>query len=158
VNILAAWREKNPLVNEALSACSPSIVAESTKRKPSFFCIANLSSLSVDELWRLREEVGVLLAAKISDELEALGKRLEQLRAKDHSNARIYRKAAKPVSRTRRPYPTVMPKYQNSSESSETWSGRGKQPRWLSAQLGLGKQLDDFRIATGGSQRNEAGQ
>jgi hypothetical protein len=37
VNNLAAWREKNPLVDEALSDCGLSIVAESTKRKPIFF-------------------------------------------------------------------------------------------------------------------------
>jgi hypothetical protein len=29
---------------------------------------------------------------------------------------------------------------------SETWAGRGKQPRWLTAQLRSGKLLDDFRI------------
>ncbi|HTE96912.1 MAG TPA: H-NS family nucleoid-associated regulatory protein, partial [Bradyrhizobium sp.] len=36
----------------------------------------------------------------------------------------------------------------NPAKPSETWAGRGKQPRWLTAQLRAGKKLDDFRIQT----------
>jgi DNA-binding protein H-NS len=39
---------------------------------------------------------------------------------------------------------SVLPKYQNPNNSAETWSGRGKQQRWLTAQLRFGKKLDDF--------------
>jgi DNA-binding protein H-NS len=39
-----------------------------------------------------------------------------------------------------------LPKYRNPSRPSETWAGRGKQPRWLTVQLESGKQIDDFRI------------
>nr|WP_283807302.1 H-NS histone family protein [Bradyrhizobium lablabi] len=42
-----------------------------------------------------------------------------------------------------RSYPPV--KYQNPDQPSETWTGRGKQPRWLVAQLKLGKRIDDSR-------------
>ena len=42
---------------------------------------------------------------------------------------------------------TVFPKFRNPEQPSETWAGRGKKPRWLTAQLRSGKQLDDFRIA-----------
>jgi DNA-binding protein H-NS len=52
----------------------------------------------------------------------------------------------KKMSRARRPYPQVFPKYRNPAKPSETWAGRGKQPRWLTAQLRSGKRLDDFRI------------
>jgi hypothetical protein len=37
-------------------------------------------------------------------------------------------------------------KYINPAQPSETWAGRGKQPRWLAAQLKSGKRSDDFRI------------
>jgi DNA-binding protein H-NS len=40
----------------------------------------------------------------------------------------------------------VIPKYSNPAKPSETWAGRGKKPRWLTAQLKSGKQIDDFRI------------
>ena len=49
----------------------------------------------------------------------------------------------------RRPYPPVSPKYRNPDQPSETWSGRGKQPRWLVAQLRLGKRIEDFSIRVG---------
>jgi len=48
--------------------------------------------------------------------------------------------------RVRRPYPVVVPKYRNPERPSETWAGRGKTPRWLTAQLKSGKRIDDFRI------------
>jgi DNA-binding protein H-NS len=47
----------------------------------------------------------------------------------------------------KRPYPQVVPKYRNPKDKSETWSGRGKQPRWLTAQLKAGKQISDFLIS-----------
>jgi DNA-binding protein H-NS len=46
----------------------------------------------------------------------------------------------------RRPYPKVEPKYRNPNNPTETWSGRGKTPRWLSKLIGAGKKLDDFSI------------
>ena len=34
----------------------------------------------------------------------------------------------------------------NKNNSEETWTGRGKQPRWLVAQLDKGAKLEDFQI------------
>jgi DNA-binding protein H-NS len=36
------------------------------------------------------------------------------------------------------------PRYRNPSDTSQTWSGRGRQPRWLQQELAGGKSLDDF--------------
>jgi DNA-binding protein H-NS len=40
----------------------------------------------------------------------------------------------------------VPPKYRNPENADETWSGRGKQPRWLQAHTSKGRVLDDFLI------------
>ena len=40
----------------------------------------------------------------------------------------------------------VAPKYRNPANSKETWAGRGKQPRWLSAETGKGRKLEEFLI------------
>jgi DNA-binding protein H-NS len=40
----------------------------------------------------------------------------------------------------------VAPKYRNPDNPAETWSGRGKQPRWLAAHTGQGRSLDEFKI------------
>ncbi len=40
----------------------------------------------------------------------------------------------------------VKPKYKNPADNSQTWTGRGRQPRWIAEGLANGKALDDFRI------------
>src|SRR6266852_9567685 len=97
----------------------------------------DLKSMSVDELMSLHEFVTSVLARKISAEKARLDQRLRQLRLDDEPHK---------TPHARRPYPQVLPKYSNPAEPSETWAGRGKQPRWLTAQLRSGKQLDDLRI------------
>ena len=41
----------------------------------------------------------------------------------------------------------VKPKYRH-PKSKETWSGRGKTPRWLATELKNGKRAEDFLIKT----------
>jgi DNA-binding protein H-NS len=100
----------------------------------------DLESMSADELWSLHEFVASVLARKISAEKTRLDERLRQLDLGDAPHR------VKGMSRSRRPYPRVFPKYKNPAKPSETWAGRGKQPLWLTAQLRSGKRLDDFRI------------
>ena len=40
----------------------------------------------------------------------------------------------------------VEPRYRNKNNPEETWTGRGKQPRWLVAELEKGAKLEDFLI------------
>jgi DNA-binding protein H-NS len=40
----------------------------------------------------------------------------------------------------------VQPQYQNPADNSQTWTGRGRQPKWIAEGLAGGKTLDDFRI------------
>jgi DNA-binding protein H-NS len=40
----------------------------------------------------------------------------------------------------------VAAKFANPENPSETWSGRGRQPNWLSAKLKSGAKLEDFRL------------
>jgi len=37
-------------------------------------------------------------------------------------------------------------KFRNTANPTETWSGRGKRPNWLKAQLAAGRTLEEFRI------------
>lgn len=41
----------------------------------------------------------------------------------------------------------VEPKYRDPANAENTWSGRGKQPRWLAAYTEQGRNLNDFLIA-----------
>jgi DNA-binding protein H-NS len=40
----------------------------------------------------------------------------------------------------------AQPQYQNPADNSQTWSGRGRQPKWIVDGLAGGKTLGDFRI------------
>lgn len=40
----------------------------------------------------------------------------------------------------------VAAKYRNPDKKQETWTGRGRQPRWVVAKLKAGKKLDDLKI------------
>jgi len=97
-----------------------------------------LNALSIDELWALRERIAAALAARLLAERSAVEFQLKQLNCSQG-------KQTEP-STERRPYPKVFPKFRNPDHPSETWAGRGKQPRWLTAQLKTGKRIDDFRI------------
>jgi hypothetical protein len=67
----------------------------------------------------------------------------------------------KPERRLRRYYPPVYPKFQNPTDPAETWSGRGKTPRWLATELKKGKTINDFvinRVVLAFPQRKGKGQ
>jgi len=55
------------------------------------------------------------------------------------------RKAAK-KSTAGRKLGKVPPKYRNPANKDETWTGRGRQPRWLAEQVARGKKPEDFLI------------
>ncbi len=93
--------------------------------------------MATAELWNLHQQVVTKLAWKITEEKARLEARL---RAIELITGRSR------YDRVRRTYPPVLPKYQNPNKATQTWSGRGKTPLWLKAQLGAGKRLEDFVI------------
>lgn len=107
----------------------------------------NLDAMQFDELWLIHEELTKILSDKIVAEKRELEKRLAKL-----NRVEIIREpgSTNPRSMTdrapRRKYPKVLPKYCNPLVPAETWSGRGKQPRWLVAALKSGHKLDEFKI------------
>ena len=105
----------------------------------------DLKLMSVDELWALHVEIADILTRRISAEKTRLEVRLQKLRS-----SVLERTLRQPE---RRPYPRVFPKYRTPAKPAETWAGRGKQPRWLTAQLKSGKKLNDFRIQPSSGRR-----
>jgi DNA-binding protein H-NS len=103
----------------------------------------DFDSMDIDELWNLHEQVTSTLARKIAKEKSKLE---EQLRKLQNSGLENFGNTIGP-HRPRRPYPKVLPKYQNPKNPNEKWSGRGKQPHWVQAQLKAGKKLERFLIA-----------
>jgi DNA-binding protein H-NS len=102
------------------------------------------ASATTAELWRLYDEVTTVLSRRMIAEKAKLEERLRRIEGTS---------GGPNGERARRPYPPVLPKYQNPKNPSETWSGRGKQPRWLKAQLRAGKKLNDLLINRSSSQK-----
>jgi DNA-binding protein H-NS len=133
------------MLDEKIIDHSPSIVTETANTNRRVFAANDLALLSVDELWIFRGELDAILTAKMAAEVRELGRRIDRLNGVIDTNERAG-KSSNRARPPRRPYPAVLPKYRNLAPPFETWSGRGRTPRWLSAQLKFGKRLEDFRI------------
>ena len=104
----------------------------------------NLRALTFDDLLNLQERVSNIIAGRIKSErieLEARlarlqGIKLPSLRASAQTNGSGRRKKRK-----------VAPKYRNPAKPSETWTGRGRQPRWMTAAIKSGKKRSSFLIS-----------
>lgn len=106
----------------------------------------DLSDLSVAELEELiaearslindkqdqRVQKGYLQVVQIASEL---GMTVEELLERGRG------KAHKPVTRG-----VVPPRYRNPMNAEETWTGRGKQPRWVASNISRGITLEDMLI------------
>jgi DNA-binding protein H-NS len=93
--------------------------------------MANLGSMSVDALLKLREDVGKALAQRaeqLKTQLSQLGGGLRHLRGR-----RSPMKGRKVPIKFR-------------DKEGNTWAGRGAQPRWLRDKLKSGAKLQDFAV------------
>lgn len=120
--------------------------------------LANLSSKELDTLISKAKKRKVALkkrkpAAAVRRKLNALAKaegytvaELFGGAAAGTGNGRAGRAPRKASATKGRKLGKVAPKYRNPAKPSETWSGRGKQPRWLAAETAKGRKVEDFLI------------
>jgi DNA-binding protein H-NS len=101
---------------------------------------ANLASMSVEALLKLRDNVGRILSGKadeVQQQLAALGdggwiSSAKTMVGRPRGSSLKGRKVAA--------------KYRNPNNRAETWAGRGAMPRWLAAEIKQGKKREDFAI------------
>lgn len=115
----------------------------------------DLDEMQFNELWLLHEEITEILADRIVAEKRELEKRLAQLNRSQIAREAPSKGPPRTGTQPRRKYPRVLPKYRNPSSPSETWSGRGKLPRWLVVALNRGHKMDDFKIVHSNNTNNE---
>ncbi len=101
----------------------------------------DLEKMSLKELKALQVQVTRHIADFEERRKREARKELED-RARDLGFSLEEIVGAKP-SRKRAP---VKAKYANPADRSETWSGRGRRPRWVEAALKSGKKLEDLEI------------
>ncbi|MFD1438544.1 H-NS histone family protein [Acinetobacter terrae] len=105
----------------------------------------DISNLSVEELKRLQIEAEALIASKKDQAVEDAYQQILEIADKVGLTIEQILEfgATKRKKSTRK---SVEPRYRSKKNPSETWTGRGKQPRWLVAELESGAKLEDFLI------------
>ena len=102
----------------------------------------NIDKLPYGELLELHERVQEAIQQRKADEQAELRERMEELAAESGF-------ALEEVLAKRRPgrkRGKVAVKYRNPSDPTQTWTGRGRQPKWLVAKIKKGKSPEDFLI------------
>ena len=105
----------------------------------------DIDDLSVEELTKLRARADVLIESKKDQKVEDAYNAIVEI-AKNVGlslEALIEFGASK---QKKAPRKVVEPRYRNVNNAEQTWTGRGKQPRWLVAELEKGAKLEDFVI------------
>jgi DNA-binding protein H-NS len=101
----------------------------------------DLNSLSLKELKDVQSQVVKAIAGfEDRKKREALAELEEVARAKGFSLAELTGSAPK-----RKRSPSVA-KYANPANKADTWSGRGRKPRWFSEALAKGKKPESMAI------------
>ena len=105
----------------------------------------NVDKLSLKELVDLENRVRKALAAARQKEQADARTKIEAIaKSAGMSAAEILGLGGK--TKGARKGGKVAAKYVNPDNKSETWTGRGRQPRWLVAKLSKGGKVADFAI------------
>jgi DNA-binding protein H-NS len=102
----------------------------------------DLNNMSLKDLKDLQSKVAKAVSTfEDRRRKEALAEIEEIARAKGFSLSELTGGVATPRKRA-----PATPKYANPADKSDTWSGRGRKPRWVEAALKSGKSLADLAI------------
>jgi DNA-binding protein H-NS len=100
----------------------------------------DVNSLSLKELKELQSQVAKAVAGfEARKKAEALAALEQKAKSLGYSLSDLIGGGGRKKS-------VVKPKYANPANKSETWSGRGRKPRWVEAALKAGKSMDDLAI------------
>lgn len=100
----------------------------------------DLDAMTIKELQELISEANSTIERKQEDEKKKLLSEMRQM-AEDRGFDYDELTGAKKKERKR-----AAPKYQNPDNLKQTWSGMGRQPKWIEEQLASGKSLQDLEI------------
>jgi DNA-binding protein H-NS len=104
----------------------------------------DLSALSVTELNRLLSDIPKEISRREKVEKARVRKELEALAAaQGYSLEELLGDAGATAKRAGKP---VAAKYRHPDEPSLTWSGRGRQPKWIAEFLAKGGKIESLTI------------
>ena len=106
--------------------------------------LPKIDRLTLEQLLELEGRVDALLAERRADALRELRQKFEEMAAEVgfELSEIIGGRRGRPTRKTSK----IAPKYRHHKDLSLTWTGRGRQPKWLVAELEKGKNLESFLI------------
>lgn len=104
-----------------------------------------LATLSLKQLVALQADITPLIEAKRKEEHAALREKLAKMAADADFRLEAILEDQHTKRRTRR-LPSAPVKYRDPANHENTWSGRGRPARWLTAYVKAGKKMESFRV------------
>ena len=103
----------------------------------------NIDKLTYAELSELRDEIDAAMEIRHEEERQAIADQIEEL-----AYAAGFSSAKEVLGiKTKRPSGySVKPKYRNPWDTSQTWTGRGRKPKWVVEALDEGHEIEEFLI------------
>ncbi|MGB0847683.1 MAG: H-NS family nucleoid-associated regulatory protein [Thiolinea sp.] len=99
----------------------------------------NIADLTVEQLQKLKADIEVASQQRRQTELVELRTKVDDL----IDNSPFTLEEVLEARKLRKP---VAPKYRHPEDSSMTWTGRGRRPRWVDECLDNGQSLEDLAI------------
>ncbi|MBB3712747.1 DNA-binding protein H-NS [Limimaricola variabilis] len=103
----------------------------------------DLHEMSRKELEKLRRDIDEALSTVSQRERKAALEAAERAAAEHGFSLAELAEAASKGRKTKAKTPA---KYRNPEDPSQTWSGRGRKPRWINEAEAAGRPLSDFEI------------
>lgn len=106
----------------------------------------DLKKLSVEELLALTKDAAALLESKKAERLTAVRKQIKDLIAVSGFSAADVLRSYMPSSPRVPPAPHGSKLPVKYSKGRDAWTGRGRQPAWLTAHLEAGGTLEQVEV------------
>ena len=106
--------------------------------------LPDISKLKLQELYELQDLVEKTIEEKKEGEKKVL---IDKMRALSRGAGLELEDVIDGIVREKTKKKKIIAmKYKNPADENETWSGRGRKPKWLEKSLKDGKKLEDFLI------------
>lgn len=126
---------------EKISETELQSIAEQIKQRPTEF-IKELIDLLLESLQEKRKQEIVIAKANMEAEAQALG--FESLN--DFLQETQAKGATKVAKAIKKPTKKIPIRYRDKEVHTDTWTGRGKQPKWLVKRIDEGYKIEDFEL------------
>jgi DNA-binding protein H-NS len=106
-----------------------------------------IDDLTLSELKTLRNKIEALIQKRLKQNIKIARMEAEKAAKKYGLTLKeIVNDSKSSSSRPKKAKRVVEPKYRNPENSAETWTGRGKKPKWVEGVMERGLSLQDIKI------------